>query len=142
MSRNTQRIFVGLVFVLLFGLSTGAMAAPEPVSRVFKLRAAGQIDLSTGALAFGGVATHLGLYSSNGFLSPTFDIFGTIVSADGESLGFTGFFSIGPTGELQATLNFNGGTGRFAGASGTASGPVTLNPDFTFLITASGNLEY
>ena len=142
MNRNTQRIFIGLALILLFGLGTSALAAPEPVSKVFKLRAAGQIDLSTGAIAFGGVATHLGLYSANGFLSPIFSIFGTIEAANGDTLEFTGFFSIGPLGELQATLNFNGGTGRFAGASGTASGPVTLDPDFTFLITATGNLEY
>lgn len=142
MNRPTQRILVGLVFILLFGLASSTLAAPAPVSKVFKLRAAGQIDLSTGALAFGGVATHLGLYTSEGFLSPTFSIFGTITAANGDTLEFTGFFSFGPLGELQATLNFNGGTGRFAGATGTASGPVTLNPDFTFLITASGNLEY
>jgi len=142
MKRTRQRIFVALAIVLVFGLATSAIAQPKPVSKPFKLRAAGQIDLDTGAIVFGGVATHLGLYTANGFLTPGFIIFGTIEAANRDTLDFTAVFSIGPLGEIQATFNFAGGTGRFADAVGRASGPVTLDPDFTFLITASGNLAY
>ena len=159
MKRTTRRILIGFGIVLLFGLTTGVVHAGHhprethptqivnqeqgpPVSRPFKLRAAGQIDLSTGVILFGGVATHLGLYTANGFLLPDQTLFGTIEAADGDTLDFTAFFMPGPLGELQATFNFAGGTGRFADAVGTASGPVTLDPDFTFFILVVGDLDY
>jgi len=152
MNRVMQRTFIGLATMLMFGLATGATSElqrtteleqdrPAP-TRPFKLRAAGQIDVTTGTIAFGGVATHLGLYTANGFLNPDFSIFGTIEAADGDTLDFTASFSTGPLGEIQATFDFAGGTGRLAEAVGTASGPVTLDPDFTFLITVIGNLGY
>jgi len=141
MNRATQRIFVGLALVLLFGLDTSVLAAPTPVSRVFKLKAAGQIDPVSRAITFGGVATHLGLYTANGFLTPRLVIFGTIEAANGDQLNFTGFF-VPWFGELLATINLEGGTGRFADAYGTALGPVTLNSDLTFHIAVQGSLEY
>jgi hypothetical protein len=141
MNRTTQRIFVGLALVLLFGLGTSVLAAPTPVSRVFKLKAAGQIDPVSRAITFGGVATHLGLYTADGFLTPRLVIFGTIKAANGDQLSFTGNF-VPWFGELRARINLDGGTGRFANAYGTVSGPVTLNPDFTFRITVQGSLEY
>ena len=154
MNRTTQRIFVGLAIMLLFGLATGGtrdlqqMRTTEseqnrPAPRPFKLNAAGQIDLATGSIMFGGVATHLGLYTANGFLNPSdFTILGTIEAANGDTLDFTAFFSTGPLGELEATFNIAGGTGRFAEAVGTASGPVTVDADFAFLIRAVGELDY
>jgi len=112
-------------------------------ARPFKLNAAGGIDLTTGAVAFGGVASHLGLYRGGGFLNPaTFAIFGTIEAANGDMLNFTAAFIFGPLGELDATFSFAGGTGRFVDVVGTASGPVTLDPDFTFLISVTGHLNY
>jgi hypothetical protein len=149
MKATKQRIFVGLMIMLAFGLAADATTVPrqtgkaEP-SRPFHLRAAGQIDLTTGEILFGGVATHLGLYTANGFLNPAdFSILGTIEAANGDTLDFTAFFSAGPLGQLEATFNFAGGTGRFAGAVGMASGPATLDPsNFMFLITALGNLAY
>lgn len=141
MSRATQRIFAGLSLVLLFGLGTSMPAAPTPVSRVFKLKAAGQIDPVSRAITFGGVATHLGLYTANGFLTPRLVIYGTIEAANGDQLNFIGNF-VPWFGELLATINLDGGTGRFADAYGRVSGPVTLNPDLTFRITVQGSLEY
>ena len=152
MKHTMKRIFVGLSIVLLFGLAASATDDLQQATesgqgasdnRPFKLRAAGQIDLGTGEVMFGGTASHLGLYTANGFLNPNdFSIFGTIEAANGDTLNFTALFSIGPLGEIQATFDIAGGTGRFADAAGTASGPVTLDPDFTFLITAIGNLGY
>ena len=154
MNRTTQKIFVGLMIMLVVGLATGATRDLErsrtteseqqrPAARPFKLSAAGQIDLTTGSVMFGGVATHLGLYTANGFLNPAdFSILGTIEAANGDTLDFTAFFSIGPLGQLEATFNIAGGTGRFAEAVGTASGPVTLDADFAFLIRAIGDLDY
>jgi hypothetical protein len=57
-------------------------------------------------------------------------------------LNFTAAFTLGPLGELDATFSFAGGTGRFVDAVGMASGPVTLDPDFTFLIAVNGHLNY
>jgi len=113
-------------------------AAPRP----FKLNAAGGIDLATGVVVFGGVGTHLGLYVGNGFLDPSFNIFGSITAANGDMLNFMAGFVIGPAGDLEATFFFSGGTGRFVDAVGSASGPVTLEPDFTFVISVRGNLNY
>jgi len=154
MNRTMQRIFVGLTIMLLVGLATGGtrefqLRPPStesgqsaPVARPFKLKAAGQIDLATGTIIFGGVATHLGLYEANGYLNADFSILGTIEAANGDLLHFTAFFSTGPMGEIQATFQFSGGTGRFAGAAGDSSGPVTLDPDFTFLLKSNGHLDY
>lgn len=153
MNRTRQRILTGLAIMLLFGLATGAATDLQTLTlteeetavvRPFKLRAAGQINLGTGEILFGGVATHLGLYTASGFLNPNdFSILGSIEAANGDTLDFTAVFSIGPLGQLEATFNFTGGTGRFAGAVGSASGPATLDPaDFTFLITVIGNLNY
>ena len=110
--------------------------------RAMKLSAAGGIDLNTGVVVFGGVGTHLGLYRAGGFLDPTFSIFGAIRAANGDALNFIAGFSMGPMGEIEATFFFSGGTGRFVDAVGQASGPVTLNPDFTFVIDVDGYLNY
>jgi hypothetical protein len=149
-----KRIFIGLAIMLLVGLAMGGTSdlqqGPsrdssdrERPTRPFKINAAGQIDLNTGAIMFGGVASHLGLYTAHGFLNPAdFSILGTIEAANGDTLDFTAFFSIGPLGELEASFNIAGGTGRFADAVGGASGPVTLDPDFSFVIRATGSLAY
>ena len=150
MNGTMQRVFIGLAIVLLFGLATGATSdlqrtteLEEGPRKPFKLGAAGQIDLTTGAVTFGGVATIIGLYTASGFLNPAdFSILGTIEVDNGDTLDFTAFFSTGPLGEIEATFDIAGGTGRFAEAVGTASGPVTLDPDFMFLITAIGTLDY
>jgi hypothetical protein len=113
-----------------------------PVVKPFKMKAAGAIDLTTGEVAIGGVATHLGLFTATGFLLPDFSIFGTFEAANGDTLDFTALFDTGPIGEIQAIFNFTGGTGRFADAVGMASGPVMLDPDFTFLIKAEGDIDY
>ena len=114
------------------------LAAP----RAFKLSAAGGIDLATGVVMFRGVGTHVGLYRGNGFLDPSFAIFGAIRAANGDALNFAALFSMGPLGDIDATFIFSGGTGRFVDAAGQASGPVTLNPDFTFLIEVNGFINY
>ena len=153
MNRTIRGLLFALAILLVFGLVAGASGdlqerTPEeaqdlPVVKPFKLKGAGGIDLGTGEFSLGGVATHLGLYTATGFLNPAdFTIFGTFVAANGDELGFTAFFDTGPMGEIQATFNFAGGTGRFADAIGTASGPVMLDPDFTFLIKAEGDIEY
>ena len=151
MKQAMKRIFVGLAILLVFGLSASAtrhlnQAAERdgrPITKPLKLKAAGGIDLNTGAIMFGGTATHLGLYTANGFFNPADNsIFGMFQVASGDTLSFTGAFVFGPMSEIDATFNILTGTGRFAGATGTASDPVALDPDFTFLITAIGDISY
>ncbi|NIL99872.1 MAG: hypothetical protein GTN89_02620 [Acidobacteria bacterium] len=110
--------------------------------RAFRLNASGGINLATGMVLFSGTGTHVGLYRGTGFLDPTFVIFGAITAANGDALEFTASFEIGTMGNVSATFIFVGGTGRFEDAAGQASGPVTLNPDFTFSIDVAGFITY
>lgn len=115
----------------------------HPVARPFKLKGAGQIDLTTLAFEFSGVATHLGRYSASGVIDPsTFQIQGAITAANGDTLDWSAQFSQGPLGEIEATFTFTGGTGRFEGATGTASGPVLLDADFMFTLNLQGTIAY
>lgn len=123
-------------------LTTILTAEERAGLRPFKLNAAGGIDLTNGMVQFGGVASHLGLYTGTGFLDLNIlSIFGTLEAANGDTLNFVASFS-GLIDPITATFTFAGGTGRFVDAVGSASGPVTFNPDFTFLISTSGGLDY
>ena len=111
-------------------------------ARPFKLNAAGGINLANGMVNFGGVASHLGLYTGTGFLDlNTLSIFGTITAANGDTLNFVAGFS-GLIPPIDATFTFAGGTGRFVDAVGSSFGPVDFHPDFTFEISTAGTLEY
>jgi hypothetical protein len=159
MNRRIARTGLVLVTLLIPCLGTGAFAgiAPEgfkdaivspdqgqhPVERPFKLKGGGQIDLDTFSFNFGGTATHLGLYSSTGAIDPsTFLIQGTMTAANGDTLDWAAQFAQGPLGEIEATFTVTGGTGRFNGATGSASGPVALDPDFSFTLKLEGTITY
>jgi hypothetical protein len=113
-----------------------------PTVRPFKLKGGGAIDLATFTFEFGGTATHLGLYVATGQLDQQFQIQGTITGADGDIVNYTGAFQQGPLGEIEAILTITGGTGRFTNASGSATGPVALDPDFMFTINLAGTIAY
>lgn len=159
MNRRILRSGLALVTLLFLGLGTSAVAGGSvsglkdaivspnqgqlPVERPFKLKGGGQIDLSTFSFDFGGTATHLGLYTSTGSIDPsTFQIQGTMTAANGDTLDWVAQFAQGPLGEIQATFTVTGGTGRFTGATGSASGPVALDPDFSFTLKLEGTLTY
>ena len=159
MNRRIAASGLALVTLLLLGGSNAAVAGlkagglkdsvispssgQDPVVRPFKLKGAGQIDLTTFAFNFAGTATHLGLYSSVGQIDPyTFQIAGTITAADGDTLTYAAAFAPGPLGEIEASFTITGGTGRFENASGSASGPVTLDADFTFLLNLQGTIAF
>lgn len=128
------------------GFSNAPTAGINPVARPFKLKAGGQIDLSTFGFNFGGTATHLGHFSATGTIDPsTFQIEGTMVAADGDSLDWVAQFFPGPLGEFQVIFTFTGGTGRFSGATGSATGPVGLDPndpDLLFTLNIAGSIAY
>jgi hypothetical protein len=159
MSHRIAPTAFALAAVVFLGAGAAAAAAPSfigikdaavspsvgqtPVPRPFKLKAGGAIDINTFAINFAGTATHIGLYSAAGVLDPsTFQLQGTMTAADGDTLDWTAQFQFGPLGEIDAVLTITGGTGRFAGASGTASGLVALDADFMFTLNLDGQIAY
>jgi hypothetical protein len=93
-----------------------------------------------------GNATHLGNFTRHEDV--TFGPFGTIagtivfVAANGDQLNadFTGQF-ISPN-DAVATYTFNGGTGRFSDATGTAQA-VASTPDFVHVsVSFEGTIDY
>jgi hypothetical protein len=157
----------GLAAVLMLGFVGIGQAAPIGVSlsgfddsivpvdakpakaKPFKLMGAGQIDTSTFTLEFAGKATQLGKYTATGQVDPsTFQIQGVITDTDDHScagdnsIRYTAGFQFGPLGDLVATFVFSGGTGKFAHATGTASGPVVLDAAYMFTIVLQGSITY
>lgn len=99
-----------------------------------------------------GNATHLGRYTEAGSVSftPTgdpavFQIAGSIVytAANGDQLfaTFTGTLN-GATGTISATLTYNGGTARFAAATGSALLSGQMGPDGIISVSVDGTIEY
>ena len=168
MSRTIVRS--GLIFVTLFCLCAGRGAvagltvgdfeaafgesddANHPSTKKFKLKGGGQIDIATFTLEFSGKSSPLGKYNATGTVNPaTFEIQGTLTMgkddcadlfAKHDTVTWTAAFQQGPLGEINAVFTFTGGTGKFAGATGTASGPVVLDPDFMFTINLAGQITY
>ena len=109
----------------------------------FKLKGGGQVDLATLEFNFAGQATHFGQFTASGQLDPTTgSIAGTITAANGDTVNWSGIFQPGPLGEIEATLTFEGGTGRFEHFDGIASGPVALDPDFMFTMHLEGTVSF
>ena len=99
-----------------------------------------------------GTATHLGRYSEAGTiqLSPTADpaVFdatatSTYTAANGDQLlaVFTGQLN-GATGVITATVTYVGGTGRFAGATGTATLSGQVLADGSLAVAVNGTVNY
>ena len=103
-----------------------------------------------------GTATHLGVWTSVGQVNFTPDpvtgrllsnATGTLIAANGDQLKFevNGSLEVNPdgTGTDSAVFRFTGGTGRFAGASGTADGVVVINLlTGAFELTMVGTVDY
>jgi hypothetical protein len=168
MSRYIVR--TGLIVVTLFALGVGRGAVAgmiganledasgssvdlkHPSSKNFKLKGGGQIDTTAFTLEFSGKSSPLGKYNATGTVDPqTFQIQGTFTTGKDacddlapkhDTVTWTAAFQFGPLGDIQAVFTFTGGTGKFEGASGTASGPVVLDPDFMFTINLEGKITY
>ncbi len=168
MSRTIVR--TGLIFVTLLCLCMGRGAVAglsvadfeeaispsndlkNPTTKKFKLKGGGQIDLATFTLEFAGKASPLGKYNATGTINPaTFQIAGTITTGKdicsdlapkNDSVNWTATFQQGPLGETLAFFTFTGGTGKYADATGSASGPVVLDAEFMFTINLEGSITY
>ena len=116
---------------------------PNPSLRPFKLKGGGQIDLTTFTFSFAGQATYLGQFTATGQINPAIgELGGTITAANGDTVNWSGIFQPGPLGEIEATLTFAGGTGRFEQLDGVASGPVALDMDFMFTLSLEGTVRF
>jgi hypothetical protein len=152
---------------LLHGLSAHAPAPPGELPAPAAVLAAGTqqqavpIRLSahitsdgSGVLNLTGVGSHLGRWTGQGSIDSVVDAAAgrvavsatvTIVAANGDRLFVSVSVSLSlATGLGEETLSFTGGTGRFAGASGSASGvceDVTWDPTspLTFACNSQGS---
>ncbi len=114
-----------------------------PILTPIKLKGGGQIDLASLAVTFAGQATYLGQFTATGLVDLTLgEIAGTMTAASGDMVNWTGLFQPGPEGEIEATLTFFGGTGRFEHIDGIASGPVALDQDFMFTLDLEGTVGF
>jgi len=73
---------------------------------------------------------------------------GTLTSANGDQLYWVATeTSLGPTGPVDLTLHWAGGTGRFDAATGAINGPLELEPTgdpslMNFSLNAEGSIRY
>jgi hypothetical protein len=138
---RTAVALAGLVLAVALLGPSAAVAKKGGTDRPLKDRESGTtvLDLATGAFVSDttGVASHLGRTSSHidGVVTitgpDTFTVSGSSVTlaANGDEL-FGTFIGSGTTDAAgnsagQVTTTFTGGTGRFANASGSATGPFS-----------------
>ena len=164
MKRISKLTVIALAAFLLFG-SLPVLAVDRPFALNGKGVAAFIFD-EAGNLTGGNVtstsnATHLGLCTTVGTVTytPANDPehpgrllssgSGTITAANGDTvlIEFSGVLDPppqgSPTGIDKPVFRFVGGTGRFAGASGSADAVVVVNlATGAFEITMVGNIDY
>jgi len=155
MKRFTKiRTLMLMTFLLL-----GTMPA-FAVERPFALKGTGVATLITddaghliGAIPTGsGTATHLGQWTVSGTVNYIPDSEGvlhssgeaTLTAANGDKLQIQIDGILDPVAAIdQGVFRFNGGTGRFAGATGTTNFVVVINPlTGGFDLTVVGKIDY
>src|SRR5262245_2035356 len=132
---------------LKFSQVAPSSQVPASVGLPFKLKAGGQIDYYAQTLNFAGQATHLGQFIANGQVDPVdggLQSHGTMTAADGGTLSYVVTIELGGTyGEVTATVQITGGTGRFTGATGHAYGRLGLDFfDYMFTLDLEGTISY
>ena len=155
MKRFTKIHVLMLTLFLLLG--TIPVSAVE---RPFALSGSGVATLildpsgnPIGAIPTGsGTGTHLGQWTTSGTVAYTPDSNGvlhssgsaTLTASNGDKLHFTIDGILDPVaGVDQGVFYLVGGTGRFAGATGSANFVVSINPlTGGFDLTAVGNINY
>jgi hypothetical protein len=147
MSRLTR---FGSLALTLFVLSTAALMAKE---RPHKFRGEGQFAANQIDFTGSGVATHLGKFTEVGNITSIVPggepgVFlvtaeSTFTTDEGEELheridGQLNFL----TGVGTATITYDGGSGRFVNATGTATLQLQLAPDGSFTYKGEGAIDY
>jgi hypothetical protein len=135
-----------------------AVLAPAAAARAaaavpYSARGTAVVDLATGNFVGAGTASYLGAYTEAGALqlTPTGSagVFiatatSTYTAANGDQLTatFSGQLNFA-TGAVSADVTYTGGTGRFAGATGTAVLIGRLNPaDGTLEVIVKGTIDF
>lgn len=153
-----KRLFNRLSLMLTVLLLLGALPAAA-VERPFALNGNGLATFITaeagnviGANVTGsGRATHLGLWTTTGTVRfiPDNGVLrsrgeATITAANGDKLDVIVEGTLDPATNVdRGVFHFVGGTGRFAGATGTAESVVVINPlTGGFELTIVGRIDY
>jgi hypothetical protein len=89
--------------------------------------------VSDGVYTYEGEATHLGHVTAFSFPDNSF----TKIAADGDQI----FGQINPATATTGSLTFNGGTGEFAHATGSASYVISTDPSGTMHVAVVGTLS-
>jgi hypothetical protein len=143
-------VLAGLVLAVFAAWPSESVAAKGGTARPIQGSATGAVTgvLPSGevVLDYTGTATHLGRCTRRELLTiePDFTVHGTIVyvAADGDELelDFAGAF-VSPT-TVTGTYTFTGGTGRFAGATGTATFEAVTLDGIHVDATFQGTISY
>jgi polyvinyl alcohol dehydrogenase (cytochrome) len=132
--------------------AAGGSASLPAASRPFQGSGSGSFVNAEGGFLAQGIATHLGFFTHSGtlLLTPTdnpsvFSISGRTVyiAANGDRLYaiISGTLNV-QTGVGSGTDTWDGGTGRFADATGSVAISAQLSPDGSFVFTLVGNISY
>ena len=145
---SSAAALLSLVSLVAVGASDRAEASGEsrPIKGTGEGVVTGIVSPVNLLIDYVGNASHLGNFTRREDV--TFGAFGTIagtivfVAADGDELNvdFTGQF-VSPN-DAVATYTFNGGTGRFSNATGTAQATAST-PDFVHVsVSFEGTIDY
>ena len=145
----SQRLFALMLVAL--GVLALAAAPAQAAERPYVSRGTAQF-VSPNDFVGVGTATHLGLYDEVGSaqFSPTadptvlqVDAWSIYTAANGDQLyaTFTGHLN-GLTGAITATVTYEGGTGRFRDADGSATLSGQMLPGGTITVTVEGTIDY
>jgi hypothetical protein len=144
-----------MVIVAGCALVGGSRMIHAAENRPFRLVGAGKavfVSPVTATFAAQGVATHLGTYrvvgtievaatSNPQVLSFTGTAVLTAANLDTLRADLSGEFNLA-TGHASEFWRFQGGTGRFARASGSTSGSTENKPDGSFTLVLRGTIKY
>jgi hypothetical protein len=139
---------IALVLAACALLLPATLSAKKQVTRPFAIRGDVTVILAPYYASATGVATHIGKYSSSAEVQGK----AILIAANGDELYWDETVSdvtYPEPGKMSFTMVFTitGGTGRFAGASGSF-GPVTVTVDLStypvlyFSYSASGTITY
>ena len=137
------------VVVMLVAVCMLALPARAPAEeRAYLLRGTAQFLPESTDFVGAGYATHLGRYTEIGsatFSGTHVEAWAIFTAAPGEEdqLFETISGELDPaTGVITATVTFVGGTGRFAGATGSADLVGQLLPGGRISVTVKGTIDY
>ena len=139
--RWTKITTLGCILALVFLGATSAQPQPSGKARPFK--ASGIVtfvDYVTGDMTVVGTATHLGKFVSYAYWEPDYTvplvIYAEFTAANGDTVHAKFPAWVGASGDATIT----GGTGRFAGASG--SYVATFSGASQEIFTVEGTISY